>query len=214
MAETTYRPFGKKAPVVRLIVRRVKPTPGSQLALLVDWSFHAFVTDRDGETIALEADHRRHAVVENTIRDLKYGVGLNHMPSGRFGANAAWLALGVMAHNLARWTSRLGLGETLIATDTLRRRYLGMPGRLTHSARKPTLHLPAALAVGRALRDRPGQPAQRRRPGHLRPRTQRRPPRPSRRVPPPPDQPERLGPQRPLSGPQTLSTPRWLSSST
>ena len=142
VAETTYRPFGRKAPVVRLIVRRVKPTPGSQLALLVDWSFHAFVTDRDGETIALEADHRRHAVVENTIRDLKYGVGLNHMPSGRFGANAAWLALGVMAHNLARWTSRLGLGETLIATDTLRRRYLGMPGRLTQSARKTTLHLP------------------------------------------------------------------------
>jgi hypothetical protein len=68
--------------------------------------------------------------------------------------------------------------------------------------------------VGRALRDRPRQPAQRRRPGHLTPGTQRRPPRPSRRVPPPPDQPERLGPQRPLSGPQTLSTPRWLSSST
>jgi len=142
VAETTYRPFGKKAPLVRLIVRRVKPTPGSQLALLVDYAFHAFVTDRDGETIALEADHRAHAVVENTIRDLKYGVGLNHMPSGRFGANAAWLALGVMAHNLARWTSRLGLGVTLIATDTLRRRYLAMPGRLTHSARKPTLHLP------------------------------------------------------------------------
>ena len=77
-----------------------------------------------------------------SVTDSKYGVGLNHMPSGRFGANAAWLALGVMAHNLARWTSRLGLGETLIATDTLRRRYLNMPGRLTHSARKPTLHLP------------------------------------------------------------------------
>jgi len=100
------------------------------------------VTDRDGETIALEADHRRHAVVENTIRDLKYGVGLNHMPSGRFGANAAWLVLNVTAHNMARWTSRIGLGESLIATDTLRRRYLVMPGRLTHSARKPTLHLP------------------------------------------------------------------------
>ncbi len=142
VAETTYRPFGKNAPRVRLIVRRVKPTPGSQLALLVDWSFHAFVTDRQGETIELEADHRRHAVVENTIRDLKYGVGLNHMPSGRFGANAAWLAFNVMAHNIARWTSRLGLGESLIATDTLRRRYLGMPGRLTHSGRKPTLHLP------------------------------------------------------------------------
>lgn len=143
VAETTYRPFGKKAPVVRLIVRRVRPTPGSQLALLVEWSHHAFVTDREGATIELEADHRRHAEVENTVRDLKYGVGLNHMPSGRFGANAAWLGLNVMAHNLARFTSRIGLGERLVATDTLRRRYLRVPGRLTSSARRLTLHLPA-----------------------------------------------------------------------
>lgn len=47
-----------------------------------------------------------------------------------------------MAHNLARWTSRLGLGETFIATDTLRRRYLRCPGRLTSSARKFTMHMP------------------------------------------------------------------------
>ena len=142
VAETSYRPFGKKAPLVRLIVRRVKPTPGSQLALFVDYCYHAFITDRDGDTLELEADHRRHAVVEDAIRDLKYGVGLNHLPSGRFGANAAWLTLNVIAHNLARWVSRLGLGETLIATDTLRRRHLRTPGRITRSARKLTLHLP------------------------------------------------------------------------
>ena len=66
---------------MRLIVRRVKPTPGSQLALFARYSYHAFITDRDGETLELEADHRRHAEVENAIRDLKYGVGLNHMPT-------------------------------------------------------------------------------------------------------------------------------------
>lgn len=142
VAETTYRPFGKNTPIVRLIVRRVRPTPGSQLALLAEYAYHAFLTDREGEMIELEADHRRHAEVENTIRDLKYGVGLNHLPSGRFGANAAWLGLNVVAHNLARFVSRLGLDETVIATDTLRRRYLRMPGRLTRSARKTTLHLP------------------------------------------------------------------------
>lgn len=142
VAEASHRPFGKKAPLVRLIVRRVKPTPGSQLALFVEYSYHAFITDRDGATLELEADHRRHAVVEDAIRDLKYGVGLNHLPSGRFGANAAWLGLNVIAHNLARWTSRLGLGETLIATDTLRQRHLRTPGRITRSGRKLTLHLP------------------------------------------------------------------------
>jgi hypothetical protein len=99
VAETTYRPFGKRQPTLRLIVRRTKPTPGSQLALLVDYDYHAFVTDREGDTLFLEADHRRHAEVENTVRDLKYGVGLNHFPSGRFGANAAWLGINVVAHN-------------------------------------------------------------------------------------------------------------------
>jgi hypothetical protein len=142
VAETTYRPFGKDQPDRRLIVRRVRPTPGTQLALFVEFSYHAFITNRDGDTLELEADHRRHAEIENTIRDLKYGVGLNHLPSGRFGANAAWLALNVIAHNLSRWVGRIGLDEPSLTHKTLRRRYLRMPGRLTRSARQPTLHLP------------------------------------------------------------------------
>ena len=132
MAETTCTPFQAEADAapVRLIVRRVKPTPGSQLALFAKYSYHGFITDRDGELLELEADHRRHAEIENAIRDLKYGVGLNHLPSGRFAANGAWLAVQTMAHNLARWTARIGLGER-IATD-------GSPS----SARRLTLHLP------------------------------------------------------------------------
>ena len=144
VAETDYTPFQSEpdAAPVRLIVRRVKPTPGSQLALFVNYSYHGFITDRDGATLALEADHRRHAEIENAIRDLKYGVGLNHLPSGRFAANAAWLAVQVMAHNLARWTARIGLGEQVVTTKTLRRRFFSLAGRLTRSARRLTLHLP------------------------------------------------------------------------
>ena len=82
------------------------------------------------------------AEVENAIRDLKYGVGLNHMPSGRFAANGAWLAVQVMAHNLARWTARIGLGERTVITKTLRRRVFALVGRITRSARRLTLHLP------------------------------------------------------------------------
>jgi len=143
VAETTYRPFGAKGRDCRLIVRRVRPTPGSQLALFVEFSYHAFITDRVGTTLELEADHRRHAEIENVIRDLKYGVGLNHLPSGRFGANAAWLGLNVIAHNLARFSSRLGIEGPPITTETYRRRYVCMPGRMTRSARRFTLHLPA-----------------------------------------------------------------------
>ena len=144
VAETTYTPFQTEADAapVRLIVRRVKPTPGSQLALFATYSYHGFITDRDGETLELEADHRRHAEIENAIRDLKYGVGLNHLPSGRFAANGTWLAAQTMAHNLARWTARIGLGEQIVTTKTLRRRFFSLAGRLTRSARLPTLHLP------------------------------------------------------------------------
>ena len=144
VAETTYTPFQTKpdAAPVRLIVRRVKPTPGSQLALFARYTYHAFITDRDGETLEREADHRRHAEVENAIRDLKYGVGLNHMPSARFAANGAWLAVQATAHNLARWTARIGLGERTVITKTLRRRVFALVGRITRSARRLTLHLP------------------------------------------------------------------------
>ena len=150
VAETTCTPFQAEADAapVRLIVRRVKPTPGSQLALFAKYSYHGFITDRDGELLELEADHRRHAEIENAIRDLKYGVGLNHLPSGRFAANGAWLAVQTMAHNLARWTARIGLGERIATTKTLRRRFFSLAGRLTRSARRLTLHLPRIAGLG------------------------------------------------------------------
>ena len=140
---------------VRLIVRRVKPAPGSQLALFATYSYHGFITDRDGETLELEADHRRHAEIENAIRDLKYGVGLNHLPSGRFAANGAWLAVQVMAHNLARWTARIGLGERIVTTKTLRRRFFAL-GRTAHPLGTPDHPASSpALALGGAVQPRP-----------------------------------------------------------
>jgi len=146
VAECTYTPFAnhKGARPVRLIVRRVPPTPGSQLALYVDYAYHAFITNREGQMLALEADHRAHAEVENTIRDLKYGMGLNHLPSGRFGANGAWFALNVMAHNLTRWIHAIALGDVEpMTTKSLRRRLLSVPARISRSGRRRHLHLPS-----------------------------------------------------------------------
>jgi hypothetical protein len=141
--ETTYVPFTsrRRRQAVRLIIRRVMPTPGSQLALQgVGYTYHAVITDREGNTLELEADHRRHAEIENTIRDVKYGMALNHMPSGRFAANAAWLGFNVIAHNLARWVTRLGLKETLLTTKTVRTRFIALPGRLARTG-SPSLEL-------------------------------------------------------------------------
>jgi hypothetical protein len=126
----------------RLIVRRTRLV-GPQATLWPDWRYHAFVTDRAGSVIWLDADHRRHAVCETAIRDLKHGAGLRHCPSGRFLANAAWLVITTLAHNLLRWVATIGLGGTdLVVAKTLRRRLLHLPGRLTRSARRRLLHLP------------------------------------------------------------------------
>jgi len=145
VAEIDFVAFsGKFALPVRLIVRRVRPTPGSQLALFTTWSYHAFVTNRDGQMLELEADHRRHAIIEQTIAELK-SAGLKHLPSGHFMANAAWLALTVMAHNLGRAVALLAGPDLHRATaTTLRRKVFSMPGRLVHTARRRHLRLPAS----------------------------------------------------------------------
>jgi ribosomal protein L30/L7E len=137
VAETPYRGD-------RLIVRRVRNL-GDQQQLFPTWRYHAFVTDRPGTATWLDTDHRRHAVCELAIRDLKAGSGLAHLPSGQFNANAAWLLAATLAHNLLRWTATLGLGvrQQQTVAKTIRRTLLMLPGRLTRSARRWRLHLPA-----------------------------------------------------------------------
>jgi hypothetical protein len=137
VAETRYRGD-------RLIVRRTRLI-GAQAQLFPNWRYHALVTDRVGTTVELDQDHRRHAVVELCIRDLKAGVGLRHHPSGKFAANAAWLLIATLAHNLLRWVAAIGLGASgeLVVAKTLRRTLLALPGRITRSARRLRLHLPA-----------------------------------------------------------------------
>jgi Transposase DDE domain group 1 len=126
----------------RLVVRRVR-TLDRQGELLPSWELFPFATNRTDPLGVVEAEHRQHAVVELAIRDLK-DQALAHFPSGKFNANAAWTVIACLAHNLLRWTSLLGLpGQTIRAARTLRRRLLALPGRLTRSARRWTLHLPA-----------------------------------------------------------------------
>jgi hypothetical protein len=126
----------------RLIVRRTKlsdPRP----ALFPTYRYHAFITDREGDGVTLDADHRRHAVVELAIRDLKEGSGLEHCPSGDFNANAAWAVLASIAHNLVRWVGALGLElKGPLVAKTIRRKFISLPGRITHGARRRHLHLP------------------------------------------------------------------------
>ena len=132
VAETTCTPFQSEpdAAPVRLIVRASEAHARFPAGPLRHLQLSRLQTDRDGEMLELEATIARHAEIAN-VRDLKHGVGLNHLPSGRFAANAAWLAVQVMAHNIARWTARIGLGEQVVTTKTLRRRFFSLAGRIT-----------------------------------------------------------------------------------
>jgi hypothetical protein len=84
-----------------------------------------------------KADHRRHAVVEQSIAELT-SAGRAHLPSGWFMANAAWLELAVATHNLGGAVGALArMSRATMAT--LRRRLFTIPGWLVHTARQ--LHL-------------------------------------------------------------------------
>lgn len=130
----------------RLVVRRTRLTDTAQASLWPDWRHHAFLTDLDDDTVTIDAFHRHHAVVELAIRDLKEGAGLEHVPSGQFFANAAWLGCAVLAHNLIRWSASLGditPDAELTVARTIRTRLVALPGRLVNRSGKLTLRLPA-----------------------------------------------------------------------
>jgi hypothetical protein len=147
VAETTYVTGGRRgrARSLRLVVRRTRLLDSTQAALWPDWRHHAFVTNLELPLIEADQFHRDHARVELAIRDLKEGAGLEHCPSGKFFANAAWLACAVLAHNLVRWTDRIGHlapDGQLSVTRTVRSRFLGVPGRLVNRSGRVVLRLP------------------------------------------------------------------------
>ena len=129
----------------RLVVRRTRLTGAAQARLWPDWRHFGFLTDLDGPAVDLDAFHRRHAVVELAIRDLKEGAGLEHVPSGNFSANGAWLCCAVLAHNLIRWTTTVGRAgpvTELTVARTVRTQLIAMPARLVNRSGTPTLRCP------------------------------------------------------------------------
>ena len=129
----------------RLIVRRTGLTDPAQATLWPDWRHFAFVTDLGGDAVELDAFHRHHAVVELAIKDVKEGAGLEHIPSGKFFANSAWLVCAVLAHDLLRWTAMLGeitaTGHFTVAR-TVRTRFISVPARLVNRSGVATLRAP------------------------------------------------------------------------
>jgi len=151
----------------RLVVRRVRrlQPAGSdgtvQGELFAAHRHHAFITNSTLSTVAADQRHRDHAIIEQVIAELKDGP-LGHLPSGRYTANAAWLAHAVMAFNLARAMGVLaGKAHARARWATIRAQMTNLPARIATTGRKLIVHLP---------RDWPwrtrGKPCSTTRPGH------------------------------------------------
>jgi len=143
VAETSYTAFsGRHRVTARLIVRRVKDANYPD-ALFPVWRYHPFFTNSDLSTVEADITHRKHAIVETVFADLIDGP-LAHIPSGRFGANSAWVLCAAITHNLLRAAGTLAGGHHAVARGaSLRRHLVNVPARFARPARKPVLRLPA-----------------------------------------------------------------------
>ena len=150
VAETGYTAFESKkgqAVTARLIVRRVrdlsKQAAAGQDELFPAWRYHAIFTDSPFELIQAEGQHRDHAIVEQVFADVTSGP-LAHLPSGAFAANAAWLSIAAMAHNLVRAAGALAsLPFAKARAATIRRDLIAVAARTArHGRGHITLHLP------------------------------------------------------------------------
>jgi hypothetical protein len=143
VAEIPYTAFAstKDRITARLVVRRVKDACYRD-ALFPVWRYHPFFTNTDLPVAEADITHRQHAIIETVFADLIDGP-LAHIPSGRFGANSAWVLCAAISHNLLRAAGVLaGDRHTRARGSTLRRRIVNVPGRLARPQRRPILHLP------------------------------------------------------------------------
>ena len=109
------------------------------------WRYHAVFTDSPFTLLQAEEHHRGHAQAEQVFADWTDGP-LAHLPSGSFPANAAWLALAALTHNLLRAAGALAsLAYAKARSATLRRDLIHVAARTArHGRGHLTLHLPAS----------------------------------------------------------------------
>ncbi len=146
----------------RLIVRRERPHPGAQLSLFDTVNEHrhtAFITDTARrqvrhQTAGLELRHRRHAHIEDRIRQAK-AAGLRNLPCRDVAENNAWLETVLAAADLVCWSKLICFADDDVIArceiDTFRYRILHTAARLTHTGRRTHLRIDRTWAWARTL---------------------------------------------------------------
>ena len=134
----------------RYIVKRIAIEPGEQATLEEGaYRYWVFVTnDHRKPAVELESEHRRKALVEAGMRELKSNYGLGTIRRHGFMANWAWLLLVCLGHNLTCWTQQLaslaaGRDGADLKAKRFRYRYLVVPAMVVRTGRQLVLRLPA-----------------------------------------------------------------------
>jgi hypothetical protein len=146
----------------RVIVRREHPHPGAALTLFElddGWRYTAFITDTGrgkvpGGIAGLELRHRRHARVEDRIRQSK-AAGLNNFPCWGMAENKAWMEAALAAADLVCWSKLICFSDDPAIAhceiEAFRYAILHMAARITRSARAVHLRLDQGWAWAKVL---------------------------------------------------------------
>lgn len=146
----------------RLMVRAERAHPGAQLSVFdteAGLRHTAFITDAPagavpGQVAGLELRHRRHARVEDRIRQAK-AAGLANLPCKQAAENHAWLECVMAAADLVCWSKLICFADTpaiaCCEIDTFRYRILHTAARITRGGRAVTLRLDKTWAWAKTL---------------------------------------------------------------
>jgi hypothetical protein len=142
----------------RMVVLRKRDMdhPQGHLFDRFGWSYSFFITDRDWKPEDIARFYDKRADVERTICEAKNDLSIDHVPTASFAANAADLAIKVLARNLLVLYRDRGLRlKTRFRIATLRRRFIAIAGRLVHHAGQLVLRLSPHAPLRAMTRARP-----------------------------------------------------------
>ena len=158
-AEVPYVPddkdYRKHRPCLRrYLALRVTKRQGELFADGRAAQHFAIVTNRAGDGLALLQWHREKAgTVEHAHHVLKNELAAGALPSGKFGANAAWFRLNALTYNLLTALKRLTLPGDFRTARPKRLRFLlfNTVGKVVHHARRTLLRLTGTIQLALML---------------------------------------------------------------
>ncbi len=130
----------KEFQALRWVAIRVSKRQGELFADGSEYKYFAVLTNLwEWKTRTLLEWHREKAGSIEAIHDvLKNELAAGVLPCGRFGANAAWLRLSILSHNLMTALKRMALPPEYATARPKRLRFLifNTAGRIVHHARR------------------------------------------------------------------------------